>query len=158
MRQWATHTLLHLFFLLFSSFPYCLMMWHATHMPCHLFLFSSLLFDNAVCNPHAVLSICSYFPCCLTTWCATHIATSSISFFFSVVWQCSVQPTCCVVYLFLFSLLFDNMVCNPHATSSISSYFIFPVVWQCGIQPTCCVVYFFFIFFSFPCCLTKIFS
>jgi len=62
---------------------------HATHTPCRLSIssvlfddaacnphamspfFSSVLFDDVACNPHAVSSI--FFPqCCLTTWHATH--------------------------------------------------------------------------------------
>jgi len=131
--------------------------------------FSSVLFDDVACNPHAMSSI-SFPQCCLMMQCATHMPCH-LFLFLSVVWQRSVQPTCCVVYffpqcclttrcathtphcLFLPSMLLDDAVCNPHATLSISS---FNVAWWHGVQPTCRVVYFFpsILFISFfPCCL-----
>ena len=139
--QCATHMLCCL------SFPQCcLTRRHATHTPCRLFLFlsvvwrcamqptrhviyffSSVLFDDAACNPHAASSISSL----------------------NAAWRHGVQPTCCVVYFFLqcclmtwhtthmpcclffslylvyffFSMLFDDAACNPHAVLSIYFYF-----------------------------------
>ena len=94
MTQRATHTPCCLF--LFLSvvwwrgvqptcrvvyfFPQCCLTTRcATHMPRRLFL-SSMLLDDAACNPHAVLSI-SFTPSCLFLS-------------FHVVWWHSMQPTC----------------------------------------------------------------
>jgi len=105
-------------------------------MPRRLFLFifnSSMLFDDTACNPHAASSISFYFQ------------------FLHVVWRRGVQPTRRVVYFFLFSIppcslatqrathmlrhlflfifissmLFDDVACNPHAPLSIYFYFHF---------------------------------
>jgi len=142
----------------------CLTTWHATHTPCHLFLFlsvvwwrsvqptrhivyffSSVLFDDAVCNPHAALSISSLN----AAWRRgnPHAALSISSF--NVAWQRGVQPTCHIVYFFLqcclmtwrathmpcclflslhlvyffLSMLFDDAAYNPHAVLSIYFYF-----------------------------------
>ena len=103
--------------------PCCLTMWCATHTPHCLFLslyvvwwcrvqptclviyfFPSVLFDDAVCNPHAASSI-AFPPCYLMMWHATHMPCH-LFLSLHVVWWCSVQPTCCVVYFFLFLFLY----------------------------------------------------
>ena len=119
---------------------------HATHMLCHLFFYFfnfSILFDNVVCNPYAMLSI------------------SFISNFFHVVWWCGMQPRCHVIYfllfsiplcclimqhathmphflfisIFIFSMLFDDMAYSPHAVLCISFNFFFcHVVWSLDVE------------------------
>jgi len=72
------------------------MTWRATHMPRRLSI-SSVLFDDAACNPHTVSSY----------------------FFSSVLFDNAVcNPH--AVSSFFSSVLFDEAACNPHAMSSIS--------------------------------------
>ena len=130
------------YFFLFSIPPCCLVTRRATHTLCHLFIFifiSSMLFDDAVCNPHAPLSIYFYFhflhvvwrhgvqptcrvvylfpPCCLTTRCATHM------------------PCRLFIFIFISSMLFGNAACNPHTALSIYFYFYFcHVVWSLNVH------------------------
>ena len=113
--QCATHTLRHLFLSLYVVW------WHGmqpTH--CVSYFIPSMLFDDAVCNPHTALSI-SFSPCFLMMQHATHMPCQ-LFLSLHVVWWHDMQPTCCVIYL-IPSMLFDDVACNPHATSSISFYF-----------------------------------
>ena len=130
-----THHVVYLF-----SSPYYLTMRCETHMPHRLVLFLPILSDDAVCNPHAASSIS--FPPHIIWWRSVK-PTCHVVYFFSphIIWQHSVQPTRCVVYFFsssyyltmwhathtpchLFSssfppILSDDVVWNPHTTSSI---------------------------------------
>ena len=115
MTQCATHMLHHLFLSLYVVW------WHGvqpTH--CIIYFIPSLLFDDAVCNPHTASSI-SFSPCFLMMQHATHMPCQ-LFLSLHVVWWHDMQPTCCVIYL-IPSMLFDDVACNPHATSSISFYF-----------------------------------
>ena len=75
--------------------------------------------DDAVCNPHTVLSS-SFPPIYLMTRRETHM------------------PRCLSLFL---PILSDDVVWNPHATLSIS----FPphIIWRRSVKPTCRIVYFF---------------
>ena len=136
MMQCATHMLHCLFLSLYVVW------WHSmqpTH--CIIYFIPSMLFDDVACNPHTALSI-SFSPCCLMTWCAMHMLCY-LFLSLHVVWWCSVQPTCCIIYFFL-SILFADVVCNPHAMLSIS----FPpcyLMMQCATHMLCCPFIFVFI-------------
>ena len=54
----------------------------------------------------------------MTMQCATHMLRRLFLSLY-VVWWHGMQPTCCVIYL-IPSMLFDDVACNPHTTSSIS--------------------------------------
>ena len=113
--QCATHMLRHLFLSLYVVW------WHDVQ-PTHriIYFIPSMLFDDAVCNPHTTSSI-SFSPCFLMMRHATHMPCQ-LFLSLHVVWWHGMQPTCCVIYL-VPSMLFDDVACNPHATSSISFYF-----------------------------------
>jgi hypothetical protein len=77
----ATHTLRRLFPIIFNSsiFDDAVCNPHAALSVYFIFLFLSMLFDDAVCNPHAALSVCPFI-ICLTTRCATHTPRCSFIF------------------------------------------------------------------------------
>ena len=109
--------------------------------------------DNAVCNPHAVLSIpfLFYFPSfCLMMQCATHTPCRQFLFYFIFflfcLMRCATHTLCCqFLFYFIFLLFCLMMWCATHMPCrQFLFYFIFlPFVWRCGVQPTCCVVNFF---------------
>jgi len=109
--------------------------------PCHLISFP-LCCLTMRCATHTLCHL-SFPQCCLMMWRATH-ALCRLFLFLSVAWWHGMQPTCHIVYFFS-SVLFDDVACNPHAMSSISS---FNVAWRHSVQPTCSVIYFFL-----QCCL-----
>ena len=136
MMQCATHML----DLLFLSFY--VVWWHGVQPTCCIIYFiPSMLFNDVACNPHTTLSI--YFSlCCLMMQCATYMPCH-LFISLHVVWWCSVQPTCWIIYFFP-SMLFNDVVYNPHAMSSIS----FPpccLMMQCATHMLCCLFLFVFI-------------
>jgi hypothetical protein len=97
-----------------------------------LFIFnSSMLFDDAACNPHAVSSIYFYFYFFyIVWWCGvppTHLVVYFYFFLFLLccltMWCATYMLHCLFIFIFISSMLFDDMACNPHASSSIYFYF-----------------------------------
>ena len=137
----------------------------ATHTLCCLVIFifnSSMLIDDAACNPHAVSSILLFFltfPCRLMMRCATHMprhlflsfpifpycltmrranphAALCIFFNFSILFDdavCNPHAMSSIPFISNFSMLFDNTVCNPHAASFIYFYFCY-IVWSLNVE------------------------
>jgi len=100
------------------------------HAVSFIFLFF-ISFDNAVCNPHAVFIFYFSFLSLLMTRCATHMPCCLFFISFIIVWRRGVQPTCCVVCFLFLLLLFDDVVCNPHAASFIFYFFHYCLMRQC---------------------------
>ena len=128
------HTMSSIPFLFY--FPsFCLMTWCATHTPCCQFLFyfillpfvwrcgvqptcrvvnfffilfSFLLFDDTVCNPHAMSSISFFILFSFLLFddavCNPHTMLSIPFYFYFLpfVWWCGMQPTCHVIVFFFF--------------------------------------------------------
>ena len=83
--------------------------------------------DDAVCNPHAALSI-SFPLCCLIMWHATH-TLRHLFYSLHIVDDAVCNPH--TASSISFSMLFDDMACNPHTVSSI----LFPpccLMMQCA--------------------------
>ena len=105
------------------------MRWHATYTLPDIFLFLFMLFDKVACNPHSVIYFFSFL------------------MLFPVVWQGSVQPTCCVVYfLFSFPVWWGSMQPTCCLIYFFLFWFLFPIVWWDSMQSIYCIIYFFFKF------------